>query len=415
MTKSTSVSHLESLQWAITEEALRNVLAQAKENIEAFFDVGDAAKTPFRRDGNKAILDISGVLFKRSNILTLIGIGSSLENLSSQLTKAVDDADVKEIELHIDSPGGEVNGTNQFADQVYAARGKKPIKAIVKGAAASAAYWIASAADTIEATDETNMIGSVGVIMTVQPRGADERIFISSNAKRKNPDPDTDTGKDVYTGIVNRLEDVFIEKLARNRNVSTSFVKNNFGKGDILLAKEALKAKMIDSLNGGNMEITAKILKDEYKAVHDEIVSAAVTPLTAELEDLKTKLQAATEETETLKAKLMPKAPDMPPEIAAKIDALEKDVLASKLAGVLDEPRKDLVALHGKLAIDEITKIGSHFVALQKKIDELGKQKSVAEGDTTVEAQINAEIESLVASGMSRTDAITAAHKKFVK
>jgi ClpP class serine protease len=54
--------------------------------------------------------------------------------------------------VNIDSPGGEVNGANELAQAIYDARGKKPIVAYVGGAGASAAYWVASAADRVVAS-----------------------------------------------------------------------------------------------------------------------------------------------------------------------------------------------------------------------------------------------------------------------
>jgi ClpP class serine protease len=55
-----------------------------------------------------------------------------------------------------------VNGANELAQAIYEARGTKPIVAYVGGSGASAAYWIASAADRI-VVSPTAVLGSIGV------------------------------------------------------------------------------------------------------------------------------------------------------------------------------------------------------------------------------------------------------------
>src|SRR5574343_206924 len=311
--RSSARGYLETLQWAILPDALADMLARAEDNMEAFFDVGENSKTPFTRSGDTAIIDVKGVLFKRSNILTMLGIGTSIENISSQFDLAMNDDSVKEVLLAVDSPGGEVSGTNALAEKIYQARGKKPIKSRVDGMMASAAYWIASAADTIEATDEVNMIGSIGVVATVEPNCADERIFVSSNAPNKVPDPDTKEGQAVWKNRVNKLEAIFIEKVARNRGVEETYVKSSYGRGDVLLAKEALEAGMIDKLtnyNGGNMD--KKELKERHTALYEDIVAEVTAPLTAQVTALQGEITELKASAEALQAQILKKV-DLPP------------------------------------------------------------------------------------------------------
>jgi ClpP class serine protease len=418
--RSSARSYLETLQWAILPDALADILARAEDNMEAFFDVGDSSKTPFTRSGNTAIIDVKGVLFKRSNILTMLGIGTSIENMSAQFDLAMNDDSIKEILLAVDSPGGEVSGTNAFAEKIYQARGKKPIKSRVDGMMASAAYWIASASDSIEATDEVNMIGSIGVVATVYSNDPDERIFVSSNAPNKVPDPDTKEGQSVWKARVNKLEAIFIEKVARNRGVEENYVKASYGRGDVLLAKEALEAGMIDSLtnyNGGNMD--KKELKERHTALYEDIVAEVTAPLTAQVTALQGEITELKASAEALQAQI-PKKVELSPEIQAQLDdikmtnaTLEKQVLEAKLTGVLDEVKTDLMALHGKLGVDEIVAIGARFSSMQETIAKLGGAKGSDETDTDKSALVTAEVDRLVAAGMDRTSAYTKAYQKF--
>ena len=81
------------------------------------------------------------------------------------LRQAAEDPGVREIILDVDSPGGEVAGTEELAAVVAEARTRKPVTAIVNALAGSAAYWIASAATRIVSTP-SGLTGSIGVLAT---------------------------------------------------------------------------------------------------------------------------------------------------------------------------------------------------------------------------------------------------------
>lgn len=414
--RSSARTFLEKQHWAILPCALSDILARADENFEAFFDIGDAAFGSFKKQDNKAIIDISGVIFKRSNILTMLGLGTSTESASAQLDAALADASIEEIVLKIDSPGGMIDGTNAFADKVFNARAQKPITSVITGTAASAAFWIGSAANRIVATDETNLIGNIGAQVTVPKKGVEDKVtFISSNAPRKNLDPTSKEGEEVYQNLANRLESIFIEKVARNRGVEENYVKASYGRGDVLLAKEALKVNMIDELenfDGGNMD--KKTLKEQHSALVDEIVVEATAPLKTSNEDLQAKLALATDEIATLKEKLTPK-PTVPDEVRAQIENLEKQLLQSKLSGCLEEIQNDLLALHGKVPVDMIVALSTRFAEMQTKINEIGK--GIGNSDTTdnIEAKIAEETQKLVEAGHSKTEAYSLAYRKFAQ
>lgn len=111
-----------------------------------------------------AVVDIFGVLAHRSGFDANSSYIQGYDGLARQFSAAMADPQAKAILLNIDSPGGEVAGAFQLADQIRAARGTKPIHAIAGDLAASAAYLIASAADTLAVT-RTGEVGSIGVVM----------------------------------------------------------------------------------------------------------------------------------------------------------------------------------------------------------------------------------------------------------
>jgi membrane-bound ClpP family serine protease len=74
------------------------------------------------------------------------------------------DPNVKAVVIDVDSPGGSVDGVAELFDQIYSARGSKPITAISNTLMASAAYWIGTAADEL-VVSPSGQVGSVGVYM----------------------------------------------------------------------------------------------------------------------------------------------------------------------------------------------------------------------------------------------------------
>ena len=110
-----------------------------------------------------AVLDIFGVLAHRGGFNAESDYIQGYSQIANGFESALADPSVRAILLNIESPGGEVSGAFQLADQIYSARGIKPIAAVASDMAVSAAYLIASAADTVSVSP-TGMVGSIGVV-----------------------------------------------------------------------------------------------------------------------------------------------------------------------------------------------------------------------------------------------------------
>ncbi|HYX35310.1 MAG TPA: S49 family peptidase [Oligoflexus sp.] len=200
------------------------------------------------RDG-VGIIPISGPTFKRANLFTEVCGATSYEIVLRDLQALIDNPSVKAILLSIDSPGGEANGISELAEHVYAARGRKPIHAYIGGMGASAAYWLASAADKIFA-EETAFVGSIGAQVVVRSRNnSGELKFVSSVSPNKNQDPATDAGATEIQRMVDGLGSIFVQKVARNRALSPETVLEKFGQGSLYIGNSALERGMIDSIN----------------------------------------------------------------------------------------------------------------------------------------------------------------------
>ncbi len=242
---------------AVTPQALEAYRAKSVEKAE----------TATQRDG-VGILDVTGALFKRANLFTAISGGASYDVLMRDFQALRDDGNVRAILLNVDSPGGEVGGCAELSAAIAKARGKgKPIVAYVGDLGASAAYWIASACDSI-VLGASAAVGSIGVKASLtdtserdERQGVRRFDFVSSQSPYKVSDPKTDDGTARIQARVDALAAVFVETVAANRGVPVAKVLDAFGKGDVLIGAAAVAAGMADAL--GTFESTlAKLSAD---------------------------------------------------------------------------------------------------------------------------------------------------------
>lgn len=297
--KKTAISAILATQWAILPESLDTIVAVAEReheyagNLEALEaklgrPLGNTMSATVR-DGI-ALIPVEGPLFKRANLMTEFSGATSYQMVARDLAAALDDPSVQAVMLMIDSPGGEVRGTTDLAAMVKAA--KKPVWAHVDGTAASAAYWLASAATRIVASD-TSILGSIGAQLGYtarDPKPGERSIrFVSSVSPLKNADPATDAGAQQMQQMVDDLGAVFVATVAENRQVTTEHVLENFGKGGIMVASKALDSGMIDAV--GTFESAFESLKEELNAM--DYSQLTVASLTEHRKDLVAEIQAA--------------------------------------------------------------------------------------------------------------------------
>lgn len=197
--------------------------------------------------GPYAEVSIVGTLTKNPSWLARFfgGGNTAYTEIISALNEAERDPNIREIRLSIDSPGGNTNGLVEVMDAIKSTT--KPTTAIIEGQACSAAYGLASQADTISALNRGVMVGSIGVVggARIDP---DVVEVASTNAPKKRPDLTTEAGKDVMRETLDQIEKIFIEDIAAGRKTTTDKVKSDFGQGGIFLADIALKNGMIDSI-----------------------------------------------------------------------------------------------------------------------------------------------------------------------
>ncbi|MFT4314679.1 MAG: S49 family peptidase [Wolbachia pipientis] len=193
-----------------------------------------------------AIIPIHGILTKKPGAFDeMLGM-TSYEQIEVQVKQALEDSSIETILLDIDSPGGEVNGIFDLADFIYSARGKKRIIAIANDDAYSAAYAIASSAEKVFVS-RTSGVGSIGVIAShIDQSRFDEKcgikyttVFAGSRKNDLNPhEPITSESLESLQKEVDRLYEMFVQLIARNRGLSIEKIKSTeaglyFGKNAV--------------------------------------------------------------------------------------------------------------------------------------------------------------------------------------
>lgn len=254
-TDKTIKNDIHSTLWSIDPKVFNKIVdALGDQSLDALM-VGDADQdAPSNitiRDG-VGILDITGPIMRYGGgFFSFLFRSASIDGLARDFQALIDDDQVRSIILNIDSPGGTVAGVHEFANMIYNARAEKPISAYIGGQGASAAYWIASAADEI-VVDETALAGSIGVVMTVFKGFDDEVEIVSTQSPNKRPDPETDAGRAELQRTVDAIAQVFVENVARNRDETVETVLNQFGQGGLVVGEAAIDHGLADRL--GNLE-----------------------------------------------------------------------------------------------------------------------------------------------------------------
>lgn len=196
-----------------------------------------------------ATIRVHGVLVPGVSLESYFYFGGRTRygDIREALAVAADAPEVKRVVLDIDSPGGRVDGLFETLEAIKLFRKPMSVRA---SCACSAAYAIAAAAGgKIEAATEASEFGSVGVVTTYYFWAAETVVDITSTeAPDKRPDVTTEEGKAVVRKHLDAIHDLFVEAIAEGRNVKKSDVNANFGRGAVMLAREAKASGLIDGL-----------------------------------------------------------------------------------------------------------------------------------------------------------------------
>lgn len=247
--------------WAIEEAAamqLQSVLSgiDAQSHREEFEARGggglDARDLGVDVQDGVAIVSIVGPMTKSP---TSFDPGASTVLARRQIRAAASDDSVKAILLRIDSPGGSVSGTDDLAQDVAAARGKKPCYAYIEDMGCSAAYWVASQCNKVFAS-KTALVGSIGTYMALtdysrMAENAGIRVHVISTGKLKGAGvpgaPITDEQLAGFRQTVDDLNSHFLAAVAKGRRMARAKVEA-LADGGVHVGEKAVALGLVDEI-----------------------------------------------------------------------------------------------------------------------------------------------------------------------
>ena len=204
-----------------------------------------------------AIVPLQGPLTPRGIRFFGYTIAPGMDAFRAALAKAAADPNVAAIVIDCDSPGGTVAGTPETANAVRVAAQAKPVIAMIDTLCASAAYYIASQASEVVITP-SGECGSIGVLAVhmdysrqLEQDGVTATIMRSRPGKADaNPyEPLSDEAKAAIQASVDAADADFLKAVAQGRNTTVANVRETFGAGRCVSAKDAVKLGMADRIS----------------------------------------------------------------------------------------------------------------------------------------------------------------------
>jgi protease-4 len=200
-------------------------------------------------DGSVAVYTIKGVVLKEDGWCS-----DGTETLMRKMAEADEMNNISAHLLEIDSGGGQ--GSNiQTVARFIREELKKPVIAWFNGIAASAAYYIAAAADEVYASENTDIVGSVGVMLSFfdfrefyENSGIKLHEIYADQSDLKNKDyqkaRDGDY-EDIKAAILNPMALQFQADIKKYR---PELKNEDAYKGKVFTAYEAVIINMIDGI-----------------------------------------------------------------------------------------------------------------------------------------------------------------------
>ena len=200
-----------------------------------------------------AIVPLFGTMMQHSIVHDASG-GTSTEQLSNELRRLDADPQVGSIVLEVHSPGGQVYGAFELAQQVRDLGTR--VVSVANSEMASAALLVGTAADEVFGTTGAS-VGSIGVVTVhtdvskaEQAAGISTTVIAEPPAKASgNPfEPlSQETLLEIQAGI-RETYNQFKGFVAASRGVTPEAVEANYGAGRMLTAEQAFSVGLIDGI-----------------------------------------------------------------------------------------------------------------------------------------------------------------------
>ncbi len=204
-----------------------------------------------------AVVDIKGEIAS--------GAEASAEYVVAALRSAFEDEGSKAVVLLVNSPGGSPVQAGIINDEIVRLKAKhgKPLYAVVEETCASAAYYIAAAADEIY-VDKASIVGSIGVLMdgfgftgTMEKLGVERRLITAGENKGfLDPfSPQTEQQRAYAQVLLDQIHEQFIAVVKAGRGERLKETPEIFS-GLFWTGQQAIELGLADKL--GSLDFVAR-------------------------------------------------------------------------------------------------------------------------------------------------------------
>jgi capsid assembly protease len=202
---------------------------------------------------NKAIIPVKGVLTPGASFFSFFFGGTSMESIKRNIQKAI--ANKNDIILHINTPGGTVEGGFELADFIEEAAKTTSIIGFSDGMIASMGMLISGACEKTYITGKTNQVGSIGVIArrmdfskANEMEGINVEEFVSGKFKNINsPDKEiNDFDRGEIQGQVDYLFSLFSNDMSRRLGLQVDKIVDMQAK--IFIGEQAIEQGLVSGV-----------------------------------------------------------------------------------------------------------------------------------------------------------------------
>jgi len=216
-----------------------------------------AAPTPDKTTAHTAVVEIKGEI--------AAGADASAEFVVAAMRSAFEDEGAQAVVLLINSPGGSPVQAGIINDEIRRLKDKykKPVYAVVEETCASAAYYIAVAADDIY-VDKASIVGSIGVLMDgfgftglMDKLGVERRLMTAGENKGfMDPfSPQTEKQRAFAQSMLDQIHAQFIGAVKAGRGNRLKETPETFS-GLFWTGQQAVEMGLADHL--GNLDYVAR-------------------------------------------------------------------------------------------------------------------------------------------------------------
>jgi signal peptide peptidase SppA len=216
-------------------------------------------------EGRTAIIPVAGSMSSRETWFTRVFGIMTYETIANVSAMIAADDGIDNVFFDIDSPGGMAKGVEVASDAIKMLQESgKETYAHTSGHMMSAAYWIGSAAKTVQASRHAEL-GSVGVIAVHADFSEMHKEFgVKFTVLRKGEEKAlatpfeklSDEARAQIDRSMERSYSAFIDTVAENRGMPSAMVREQVATGREFGSYEALQLGLIDEVISFNESVS---------------------------------------------------------------------------------------------------------------------------------------------------------------